>query len=195
MLEQSDLERSDIIIRQRDGVVIAAIPQFGLFAQAGAMQAALEALESKKEAFAADLAAFEHFNARPANEARKSESIRWQDIKQFAVKAAIVFGLFIAFVLFFTIQAHQVIRSTVNDIQARIERVPTIGGRKFWENAEQALERLSDARNDLPAEKKQKLLTEVRTIVERWRPFVNEALKIFPLSPALERQQTSPGDR
>src|SRR4051812_46277060 len=52
------------------------------------------------------------------------------------------------------------------------------GGREFWAKFERELERLADPKNDIPAEKKAKLLAQVRAIADRWRPFVVEVVSV-----------------
>jgi hypothetical protein len=47
------------------------------------------------------------------------------------------------------------------------------GGPVFWAKLERALDRAAGSHEDLPPEKKQKLINDVRTIVARWRPFLD----------------------
>jgi hypothetical protein len=42
-----------------------------------------------------------------------------------------------------------------------------------------ALENQADPQSDLSPEKKQKLLAQIRTLSDRWRPFIQEALSDF----------------
>jgi hypothetical protein len=53
--------------------------------------------------------------------------------------------------------------------------IPSIGGPQFWTKLEKELDKLADPRMDLPAEKKAKILSQIRTISDRWRPFLLEA--------------------
>jgi hypothetical protein len=46
-------------------------------------------------------------------------------------------------------------------------------GAPFWGKIERELDRAADPASDLPPEKKQKLLNDVRVIVVRWRPFLD----------------------
>jgi hypothetical protein len=46
-------------------------------------------------------------------------------------------------------------------------------GAPFWGRVERELDRAADPATDLPPEKKQKLLNDVRMIVARWRPFID----------------------
>jgi hypothetical protein len=49
------------------------------------------------------------------------------------------------------------------------------GGRQFWTKLEDELDRLADPRSDLSPEKKQKILSQIKVISGRWRPFLLEA--------------------
>lgn len=49
----------------------------------------------------------------------------------------------------------------------------SIGGRKFWARVEEELDRAASPASDLPPERKQKLINNVRTIVARWRPVID----------------------
>jgi hypothetical protein len=52
------------------------------------------------------------------------------------------------------------------------------GGSNFWAKIEADLEKLADPKNELPPEKRKKLLTQIKTLADRWRPFVVEALSV-----------------
>jgi len=43
----------------------------------------------------------------------------------------------------------------------------------IWGKIERELDRAADPASDLPPEKKQKLVNDVRVIVARWRPFLD----------------------
>ena len=53
----SVLDELEIIIRQKDGKVLASIPQLNLYAKAANTDAALAALNAKKAAFVAEMEA------------------------------------------------------------------------------------------------------------------------------------------
>jgi len=179
MLDQHlDLEQCDVVIRRHNAGVVAAIPQFGLFAQAETVESALDGLEVKKKALRADLAAFADLKSYSAR-TQESQSVRWADIGQFAIKAGIVFALLFVMTMYLAIQAQQIVDSAAYKVQASFEQFVTRGGGGFWLKVERELERLANPVNDLPEDKRQKLLTDIRIIVERWRPFVSEASAIF----------------
>jgi hypothetical protein len=47
-----------------------------------------------------------------------------------------------------------------------------IGGNRFWSKLEGELDRLADPRTDFTLEKKQKILSQIKVISDRWRPFL-----------------------
>jgi hypothetical protein len=49
------------------------------------------------------------------------------------------------------------------------------GGRQFWTKLENELDRLADPRTDISPEKKQKILSQIKIVSERWRPLLIEA--------------------
>jgi hypothetical protein len=49
------------------------------------------------------------------------------------------------------------------------------GGKQFWTKLEDELDRLADPRSDLSPQKKQKILSQIKIISARWRPFLAEA--------------------
>ena len=49
----------------------------------------------------------------------------------------------------------------------------SIGGRKFWARLEEELDNAASPASDLPPERKQKLINNVRIIAARWRPLID----------------------
>jgi hypothetical protein len=180
--QKFDLNQCDIVLRHRKDCVVAAIPQFGLFAQADTVQGALDALAVKRAVLQADLDAFEELSARDAASAREFVPFPWRDIRVFAAKAAIVFFLLIGAATYLAIRTQQIVDSTWYKVETNIQRVALNSGRTFWSNVERELDRAADPTSDLPDEKKQKLLSDIRRIADRWRPFVTEVSGI--LSPS-----------
>ena len=58
-----------------------------------------------------------------------------------------------------------------------------IGGHQFWTKLERELDHMADPASDLPPEKKQKLINDVRVIAARWRPLL-DAMQPEPGKPA-----------
>jgi hypothetical protein len=93
----------------------------------------------------------------------------------FAIKTCIVAVIVSACAVF---AADWVIGSAEESFARSIKSVhqTSIGGRKFWARLEEELDRAASPASDLPPERKQKLINNVRTIATRWRPVI-EALQ------------------
>src|SRR5262249_51343772 len=88
------LDKFEISIRRKDGKIIAAAPQLGLYATATDIHGALDALEQKSAALLEDLTAageIEHLS--PVADADPSAPAASQGLAQFALKVAIVVAL------------------------------------------------------------------------------------------------------
>jgi hypothetical protein len=97
--------------------------------------------------------------------------------KEFLIKtciAAIVISVSVIFVVDWIIQSVEdsISRTGDNMAAALSSQIPT-GGRKFWTELERNIDVAAAPNADLSPEKKQKILSEVRIIVARWRPFVD----------------------
>ena len=57
------------------------------------------------------------------------------------------------------------------------------GGRQFWTNLEQGLEKMADPSNEMSEERKQKLVSHIRVLVNRLRPFTAEVAPLFAPTP------------
>lgn len=105
-----------------------------------------------------------------------SETRRSGGIAQFAVKTCIV-AVVISFSTIFI--AEWVIESLEDSTSRTISNLrelwsqTTLGGPQFWNKIERELDRAAAPAAELPIEKKQKLLNDVRVIVARWRPFLD----------------------
>jgi hypothetical protein len=60
-----------------------------------------------------------------------------------------------------------------------MQQYTKVGGAQFWEKMEHELDRAADPASALPAEQKRKLLAQIHTVVERWRPFMAEVAPLF----------------
>lgn len=63
---------------------------------------------------------------------------------------------------------------------------------KFWRGIAQQLDKQA-ASHDLQPAKKQRLLSDIRVLADRWRPFVREASRLF-VAPDTASQQSTAGD-
>jgi hypothetical protein len=80
-------------------------------------------------------------------------------------------------------------------IDGRIQRIALemrengkFGGRNFWEHLEHELDRAAEPNNDIPPERQQRLLSDVRILADRARPFILEAEKAFTPEPTNQAQ-------
>jgi hypothetical protein len=63
----------------------------------------------------------------------------------------------------------------MQQFERTLRSATSFGGRQFWTKLENQLEELADPKADLPPEKKQKILAQIKVISDRWRPFLQEA--------------------
>ncbi len=188
----SGLDELDVVIRKKNNRVVAGIPWIGLYATADTTAAALDALEAKKSAYLADLAEagvsdrvdLEGYVAGTSIAKPKRGELRFV-----AMKTGIVAGI-IAAVVFLVgglliVAADATLDKAVTSIRTQLAPITSakIGGAQFWSKLEAEIE--AQAHNDLPPEKQQKLLANLRAIVTRVRPFVAELAPLFsdPRSP------------
>ena len=168
----SFLDQLDIVIRHKNGKIVACLPQLSLYARGNTIDAALTALEAKKIAFAKELddaGELETFEAdlSSVTTGRPLVVSAPSDLRQFAIKAVIVAvaiaavlmvsGLFIA-----------------SSAQSVVSNVKAMGGPAFWGRVERELDRMASPEGDLPEAKKEKLLADIRAIGAKWRPFLIE---------------------
>jgi hypothetical protein len=102
-------------------------------------------------------------------------AFRFGPIIQFAIKTLIVAGVSLWSISYVLTQIEESIDSRVNQIKATLGSAT---GREFWTRIEKELDRLADPQNDLTPEKKQRILLQIRTVVNNWRPLVLEAVSI-----------------
>jgi len=63
----------------------------------------------------------------------------------------------------------------MEQLERTVRAATAIGGNRFWTKLEGELDRLADPRTDVSPEKKQKILSQIKVISDRWRPFLVEA--------------------
>lgn len=196
----SRLDEFDIVIRRKDGKFHVGAPQLYLRATADDLNSALEALHAKKTALEAELEengeldrfllAARRGRITPANLISKV-SIP-EEVKTFSIKTVIVVIAITAGGWILLNQAEKAIDRPLARLQASLDGFRKVGGKHFWENLEKNLDESADPKNDLPAEKKQKLLADVQVISDRWRPFITEATHIFFNTPSPDPQAALP---
>jgi hypothetical protein len=57
----------------------------------------------------------------------------------------------------------------------QMEATLRMGGKQFWTKLEEGLAKQADPASDLSPEQKRKILSHIRIISDRWRPFLIEA--------------------
>ena len=103
--------------------------------------------------------------------------------KTFTVVAAVTIGLWIIIGQVFD-RIDDTIDSGTTQLQTLIQSSTHIGGRSFWTRLERELDKAANPASDLPPERKQKLLADIRILADRYRPFVNAAAVLFSENPA-----------
>jgi hypothetical protein len=120
----------------------------------------------------------EPHHAEPTTPAARSRD----SLSRFAIKAAIVCAAIVVTVWLTTDIITGQIEGTVNRLVDRqVARITTqlqtktrFDGRDLWPRIERTLDNAVAAKYDLPPEKQQKIIADVRAVSERWRPFFVE---------------------
>lgn len=186
----NQLDKFDISIRRKGDKITAAVPQLGLYATDTDMHSALDALERKKVALLEDLTAAGEIDNLPAvaftDPVLPSTSY---GLFRFLLKAVIVVALVgVAIVVTTNLVTAKIdliaakVESTRLAWQASLQEYTKIGGAQFWLKVEKGLDQLADPKSEMPEEKRQKILADIRAIRERWWPFFAEALAMDPKS-------------
>lgn len=197
----SQLDELDVVIRRKGGKVIAGIPSVGLYASADTVAAALDALEARKGAYQSDLeeAGFTADMDIPNRGVAAPMSAAMPvsgDLRSFALKFGIAIGLITAAVILIggllASKIDDTIARTVYSIQVQLAPIANakIGGSQFWAKVENEIDRVANANNGMAPEKQQKLLSNIRAIVTRVRPFVAEVAPLFSDPRAQDGQGT-----
>jgi hypothetical protein len=202
MASQADFDRLDILIRQRKGRFLASLPQINLFAAADSVAAAIEGVDRKKQALLADLAAanalddfrFLPFNADVSTYHKPTPAAIYRGALSFIAKVAVITAAMVIAGFLLSRQVTQTVDRMLSHQSAELrDRFSSVGGAKFWVNLENQLARAADPNSDLPPAKKQEILSQIRAITERWRPFIREASLLF--SDSTEPRPTEPAAR
>ena len=183
----ASIDELDMVIRRKREKVIASIPQLGLVATASEPQAALSALETKKNLLLEDMKAAgvaDDFEIRSWSRGAPvgGQPLGWGRILEFLVKFAIVLVVLggIGF-------------ASASVLAARIKEQTRVGGAQFWAKLEADLARVADPAHGMPEEKKKRILSDVRRVVAEWKPFAAELAPFF-LALRGEAPQNPPPD-
>src|SRR6516165_8698583 len=171
------LDKFEISVRRKDDKITAAVPQLGLYATATDIHGALDALERKKAALLDDLtAAGEVEKLSAAAVADPVAPATSQGLAQFALKVGIVVVLVAAAIVITSNLIATKLESTRLAWQATLQDYSKIGGAQFWSKVEKGLDQLADPKSEMPEEKRQKILSNIRVLRDRWWPFIAEAM-------------------
>ena len=167
------IDELQIVIRQKDGKVLASIPQLNLYAKGANIDAALAALNAKKAIFVSEMEELGEletleFPSLPTASPPNVINVGG-DLRQFALKTGIV-AVAICTIL---IVSGLFIVSSAYNVLGSIKELGR-GGTEFWSRVERELDRMASPETDLPPAKKEKLLADIRAIGAKWRPFVVE---------------------
>ncbi len=163
MQARSDLDELELVVRRRGGRYLAKISQIGLYATADSLIGAIESLEAKKKTLLDELTAADALGEIPAFRSGPGPIRMLPVLGLFATKVVIVLAL-----VLFTVG---LVSFTV---QRQFER--NIAQLRLWGNV---IERATDPSADIPPAKRQALLDNLHVLVDRWRPFVKEASRLF----------------
>jgi hypothetical protein len=173
----NQLDKFEISIRRKNDKTIAAVPQLGLYATATDIHGALDALERKKAALLEDLTAageVENLSAVPV--ADPMAPAISQGLAQFTLKVGIVVVLVAIAIVITTNLIATKIETTRLAWEATLQDYTKIGGAQFWSKVEKSLDQLADPKSEMPEEKRQKILSNIRVLRDRWWPFIAEAV-------------------
>ena len=199
MALRADFDRLDILIRQRKGRFLASLPQINLFAAADSVATAIEVLDKKKQALLADLAAanaLDDFKILPFDSDvstyhKPTQTAIYRGALSFIGKVAVITAALVIAGFLLSRQVTQTVDRMLSHQSAELrDRFSSVGGAKFWVNLENQLARAADPSSDLPPAKKQEILSQIRAIAKRWRPFIREASLLF--SDSAEARPTEP---
>ena len=173
----SPLDKFEISIRLRDDKITAAVPQLGLYATASEIHGALDALERKKAALLQDLtAAGEVENLSAVAVADPAVPAASQGLAQFALKVGIIVVLVAVAIVITTNLVATKIEATRAAWQTTLQEHGKIGGAQFWSKVENSLDDLANPKSEMPEDKRQKILSDIRVLRDRWWPFIAEAM-------------------
>jgi hypothetical protein len=94
---------------------------------------------------------------------------------QFALKTAIVSAAIVLSAWIMLDMLDDFASRRMQQLETTMRSATAIGGREFWAKLEGELDRLADPRADIPPEKRQKILSQIKVISDRWRPFLSQA--------------------
>jgi hypothetical protein len=182
------LDELDVVVRRKNGRVVAGVPSLGLYATADDTVAALAKLDEKKRAYEADLeeaGLSEIIVAGGSTAGASTAPSNTGGLRGVALKSGIVIGMItVAVIIGGGLLASRIdatIDRTIYSVKTQLGPLSNgkIGGSQFWSKIESELDRVASADNNLAPEKQARLLQNIRAIVTRIRPFVGEIAPLF----------------
>jgi hypothetical protein len=171
MQAPSDLDELEVTVRRRAGRYLARIPQLGLYATGDSVTGAIAALDAKKKNLVDELVAANALDdVRLSPAAPSAEPRALPALGLFAAKGLIV----VALVLLAVGYSRHVVENEIERVRAM-----NTGGAAFWADVEKNIAKAAEPSNDLSETRRQALLADLHVIVDRWRPFVREAGRLF----------------
>jgi hypothetical protein len=121
--------------------------------------------------------------ARRVNKSRRSASVGQFAVKTMIVAAAVVVSTWIMLDVLDDFADRR-----MQQLEQMLRATTSLGGRQFWTKIENQLDALADPKSDLPPDRRQKILANIKVVSDRWRPFMREAASTID-SPAPHEQR------
>jgi predicted RNase H-like HicB family nuclease len=195
---KANLDQFDVSVRAGNGLYVAAIPDVSLYARGATREEALASLEGRLETLQEDLETFDGLAAEETEQAlrlpppamrspampRGQDSAGTRDLRAFAIKAVVVFVLFVAGIMFLSAQIQNTVESAGVSLTTSLrEGTKGMGGKAFWGKIQKEINRAADPESGPPEDQMRQLVQSVHVLVERWRPLVLEVSRIFEEEP------------
>ncbi|MFN3077767.1 MAG: hypothetical protein ABT940_12995, partial [Alphaproteobacteria bacterium] len=162
------------VLIERSGRYYFHIEALGLLGSGEDVASAYEDLKRRREEYLTQARAADLLDELPRTRKGNSGSVGTSDLRGFLLRVGIVLGA----VLLLLLPASWSIGALIDRTAVNMRLT---GRHEFWAGVENTLHQLASAENELPAERRQRLEADLRTLVNRVRPF-SEAL--WPLLPS-----------
>jgi hypothetical protein len=174
------LDEFSIVIRRDAGSFVARIPELDIESRGVSIDDTIDRLDKL----------YQTKTPTPMPSRGNAVAAPRSDIRRFAIKAGIVTAMIVFGGLILSFQLAAVLDNAVYSLQHGFSHV---GGSQFWGKFDTELARAADPKNDMPTERKQQMLANIHTLVDRWQPFIAEAQRAFstPAPQALAVQKNS----
>jgi hypothetical protein len=154
-----------VLLRPKDGRFVAAIPPLHIYVQADSPQQAFDLLEQKRAQLKQDVRDFGEFEDLRIQ--AQFTSAKNGGLGQFAVKCAIALGMA-------TIAISMAAALFIAALSPALQRLKPPNSRQLFASLEQQLHRAAQSSDGLTSERREKILSDLRVVVAKWRPFLDE---------------------